>query len=197
MIRPARSVSAARKARSRRACRSTDRSPMLFKTRVPPSADRSPLDSAACTWLSCTAAQSTVTNGPSARPESPCTVRAIRDLPVPRSPAISNGDKAAATRGNAANSARIRVLTPIIPWFSTVSGEACDAKTMSDSDLRSSLIVFCQLLRRSIGSTIEPTKSWRAEVESRRRCRDLQGDVFVQHKAHFVLTLHQHGIVRA
>ena len=108
-------VSALRSARNRRACRSTDRAPMLSSNTVPPCADSSPMASVVRTCFSGTAAQSTLTKGPSARPESACTARAIRSLPVPCSPPINTGEVEAAIRGSALNSARMRVLAPIMP----------------------------------------------------------------------------------
>jgi hypothetical protein len=49
---------------------------------------------------------------------------------------MSNGDVAAAILGNAANSARMGVLAPMIPWFPALSGADSKRKTLSAGDLR-------------------------------------------------------------
>jgi hypothetical protein len=53
---------------------------------------------------------------------------------------MNRGESEAAIRGNAANSALMGVLAPIIPWLSAVSGAISEEKALSDSHLRSSLI---------------------------------------------------------
>ena len=124
-------------ARSRRACSVRGSSPTSSRNSVPPSArtsaDEGPHTSVAGSpgrspnsWSRSAASgrptRARAANGPSARDERRCTIRATRSLPTPVSPVTSTGWRPRArrvTRSRTAAIARLRQISTGLDWEAT------------------------------------------------------------------------------